>query len=131
MHCLDFLFVSGFRGWGCTDGREAETSHEMLVSVVLLVASNIFFVPSIVIALKRRLLCHVVVYTATMVSSMFYHACDQEYYYYCLTRYEVKEDKYKISCSSPGKRLSISALYFLSLKKIPVCIFSLANILFK
>jgi len=59
------------------------------MSVVLLVMSNIFFVPVIYIAIKRKLYAEGLVYLVTMLFSSLYHACDQNGGQFCIMKYEV------------------------------------------
>ncbi|KAJ9580903.1 hypothetical protein L9F63_023918, partial [Diploptera punctata] len=81
--------LGGYKGWGCTDSSEATPEGLLLLTTLLLTLSNIFFLPAVLIALRRHLITEALVYLATMVFSTFYHACDQEFYTYCVTKYEV------------------------------------------
>lgn len=83
-HCL-----SGFQGWGCTDDRNASTPSLLLLKTLLLTLSNLFFVPAVILAIKRRYYTEAVVYTVTMFFSTFYHACDVDIFSFCLMKYEV------------------------------------------
>jgi hypothetical protein len=81
--------VSGYKGWGCTDGSKATPESLLLLTTLLLTLSNVFFLPAVLLALRRHLLTEALIYLATMVFSTFYHACDQDFYTYCVTKYEV------------------------------------------
>ncbi|RXG61843.1 Transmembrane protein 8B [Armadillidium vulgare] len=79
----------GWQGWGCHNGQYAQTWPSFLSSICLLTLSNIFFLPPILLAAKWRFYSQALLFTATMIASVFYHACDSEVFSYCLTRYEV------------------------------------------
>ncbi|CAG7690930.1 unnamed protein product [Allacma fusca] len=83
-HC-----IGGYRGWACSDDSEATPKSLLIATTLLLTLSNLFFIPAIVLAVRRKMFTHVLVYFATMISSTLYHACDQDLYGYCLTRYQV------------------------------------------
>ncbi|XP_060587840.1 post-GPI attachment to proteins factor 6-like [Ruditapes philippinarum] len=81
---------AGWRGYGCTDGTHGRTKNEELVALLLLTLSNLFFVPSIIVALYRRYFTEAAVYTYTMFWSAIYHACDaSDLVYYCLLDYDL------------------------------------------
>jgi hypothetical protein len=82
-------YISGYKGWGCTDGSKATPEGLLLLTTLLLTLSNVFFLPAVFLALRRHLLTEALIYLATMVFSTFYHACDQDFYTYCVTKYEV------------------------------------------
>ncbi|CAL4067786.1 unnamed protein product [Meganyctiphanes norvegica] len=75
---------AGYRGWGCTDKHQALPDWELLLATLLLTLSNLFFLPAIFLALKRKYYAEALVYTFTMFFSTFYHACDQDAYSFCL-----------------------------------------------
>lgn len=68
----------GYTGWTC-DQIDGEAPHSPL-NTLLLTLSNLFFLPAIFLAFYRRAYGQCLVYTSTMLFSIFYHACDQESY---------------------------------------------------
>ncbi|XP_066591112.1 post-GPI attachment to proteins factor 6-like isoform X2 [Prorops nasuta] len=60
----------GYKGWGCTDASSANSETFLVMSTVMLTLKGL-------------------VYTSTMLSSSFYHACDQRALNYCIVKYEV------------------------------------------
>ncbi|XP_069936970.1 transmembrane protein 8B isoform X4 [Cherax quadricarinatus] len=82
---------AGYRGWGCTDSSQATPNWKLLLATLLLTLSNLFFLPAIILAVKRRYFSEAIVYAFTMVFSTFYHACDQETYNFCLMRLSVMQ----------------------------------------
>ncbi|KAK3885702.1 hypothetical protein Pcinc_010089 [Petrolisthes cinctipes] len=89
-----FFFTScvcreGWQGWGCEDGDEAQGWSNVVTGVCLLTLSNLFFLPPAVVAFRRRLFTQALLFIATMVASVLYHACDNEVVSYCVTKYEV------------------------------------------
>lgn len=66
----------GYRGWTC-DQVDQAMPHSMS-NTLLLTLSNLFFLPAIALAFYRGAYAQCLVYAATMVFSIFYHACDQE-----------------------------------------------------
>ncbi|XP_069945132.1 post-GPI attachment to proteins factor 6-like isoform X1 [Cherax quadricarinatus] len=89
-----FFFTScvcsaGWQGWGCEDGEAAQGWDTVITGLCLLTLSNIFFLPPTIIAARRHLYSQALLFTATMIASIFYHACDNEVVAYCVTKYEV------------------------------------------
>lgn len=68
---------AGWRGWGCTDDSKALSYSRQIIAALLLTISNLFFLPAIVVAIKRYYITEAAVYLFTMFFSTFYHACDQ------------------------------------------------------
>lgn len=60
---------SGYRGWGCTDNRDARSHSILVTELLLLTLSNLFMLPAIVLAATRQFYLEALVYLATMVSS--------------------------------------------------------------
>ncbi|XP_043483098.1 post-GPI attachment to proteins factor 6-like isoform X3 [Leptopilina heterotoma] len=79
----------GYKGWGCTDATDVSFESSVLLMTLLLTLSNAFFLPAIVLAIKRKLYTEGLVYLFTMMFSTFYHACDQQFLTYCIAKYEV------------------------------------------
>lgn len=81
----------GYIGWGCTDDSRVTSLMELLVAALLLTLSNMFFIPAVVMAVRRKYYTEAFVYACTMFFSTFYHACDagEDIYSYCLMRLNV------------------------------------------
>nr|XP_053635824.1 transmembrane protein 8B-like [Cherax quadricarinatus] len=84
-----FVCSAGWQGWGCEDGEAAQGWDTVITGLCLLTLSNIFFLPPTIIAARRHLYSQALLFTATMIASIFYHACDNEVVAYCVTKYEV------------------------------------------
>ncbi|XP_064604892.1 transmembrane protein 8B-like [Liolophura sinensis] len=81
--------LSGWRGYGCSDGTEAASTEAQLEEALLLTLSNLFFFPAIILALYRRFYAEALVYFCTMFFSSFYHACDgNRVLSYCITSFD-------------------------------------------
>ncbi|XP_061790738.1 post-GPI attachment to proteins factor 6 isoform X2 [Nerophis lumbriciformis] len=81
--------TAGWKGWGCTDSSTALSFSFQLLATLLLTLSNFFFVPAIVVAIKRLYITEAAVYLFTAFFSTFYHACDQPgEAEWCIMRYD-------------------------------------------
>uniref|UniRef100_A0A1A8DR33 Transmembrane protein 8A n=1 Tax=Nothobranchius kadleci TaxID=1051664 RepID=A0A1A8DR33_NOTKA len=69
--------TAGWKGWGCTDDSSAQSYAHQITAILLLTLSNLFFLPAIVVAVRRSYLTEASIYLFTMFFSTFYHACDQ------------------------------------------------------
>ena len=65
---LNFIFT-GYRGWGCTDDREATSEIDLLAATLLLCLSNLLFLPAVGLAIYRGFYTESFVYFANMVFS--------------------------------------------------------------
>lgn len=70
------LCVNNYRGFDCSDGSQATPFSLVLLEFLLLVLSNIFFLPAAYVAFKREYYVETLAYTSVFISSSFYHACD-------------------------------------------------------
>lgn len=57
---------AGWKGWGCTDGSTAQSYTRQLTATMLLTLSNLFFLPAIVVAIRRSYITEAFVYLFTM-----------------------------------------------------------------
>ncbi|KAM3960480.1 post-GPI attachment to proteins factor 6 [Aphomia sociella] len=67
---------AGYGGWDCSDDSRMDSRVAMLVSLLLLTLSNLFFFLSIYVAIIRLYYTEAMMYGFTMIFSTFYHACD-------------------------------------------------------
>ncbi|XP_018312289.1 transmembrane protein 8B [Mycetomoellerius zeteki] len=77
----------GYTGWDCTEISNTIPTIS-LMSTILLITSNVFFVPAVYVAVKRKLYAEGLVYLITMLFSSLYHACDENGRF-CITKYEI------------------------------------------
>ena len=68
-YLTQFFFHSGYRGWGCTDDREATSEIDLLAATLLLCLSNLLFLPAVGLAIYRGFYTESFVYFANMVFS--------------------------------------------------------------
>lgn len=85
-HCTE-----GYRGFDCADGTYVLDNKAILAHVVLLTISNLAFIGSIYLAIRREYFTEAIVYTAVMFFSTFYHACEagEDVYSICIMRLHV------------------------------------------
>ncbi|XP_015591102.1 transmembrane protein 8B isoform X2 [Cephus cinctus] len=85
-HCTD-----NYRGFDCADDTYVLGKTKIIISLVLLTSSNLAFIGAIYLALSREYYTEAIVYTAVMLSSTFYHACEagEDVYSLCIMRLSV------------------------------------------
>lgn len=78
-------------GWDCSDDSDASSFGAILLELLLLVLSNLGFLPVAYVAYKRGHRPESLVYFSTFFFSSFYHACDagENVISFCLVRLSV------------------------------------------
>ncbi|XP_014598648.1 PREDICTED: transmembrane protein 8B-like [Polistes canadensis] len=98
MHYMSGGFVfsacyctEGYRGFDCADGTYVLGNKDILVRCLMLTISNLGFIGSIYLAIRREYFTEAIVYTAVMFFSTFYHACEagENVYSICIMRLSV------------------------------------------
>ena len=67
--CRCSNFITGNRGYGCTDATHAKSAGEQLLETLLLTLSNLAMLPAICVAIYRHYYAEALVYTYTMLFS--------------------------------------------------------------
>lgn len=78
-------------GWDCTDDSLTSSYTSVLVELLLLVLSNLAFIPATYFAFQRKYYIEAIVYGSLCFFSTFYHACDagDNVISFCLTKVAV------------------------------------------
>lgn len=87
-----YVTINNFvTGWVCSDDSYANSYATILVELLLLVLSNLAFLPAVYFAYKRRYYVEAIVYASTCFFSTFYHACDagENIVSFCITNVSV------------------------------------------
>ncbi|CAB0031652.1 unnamed protein product [Trichogramma brassicae] len=76
----------GYRGFDCSDDAYVVGTSDVLARLLLLTLSNLAFVGAIYVAVRRAYYTEALAYTAVLVFSTFYHACEggDRNHSYCL-----------------------------------------------
>ncbi|XP_014474416.1 PREDICTED: uncharacterized protein LOC106744285 isoform X2 [Dinoponera quadriceps] len=88
LHYTTCNCFEGYAGYDCSDALSTTAAISSVLSATMLTLSNAFFIPAIYLAVKRELYAEGLVYSATMLFSTFYHACDQSDGRFCIIKYE-------------------------------------------
>lgn len=100
-HCVNYLnsgFIfsacqctGGYRGFDCADDAYVLTGGGKLVRLLMLTLSNLAFIGSIYVAIRREYYTEAIVYTAVMFFSTLYHACEagDDVNNYCVAKLSV------------------------------------------
>ncbi|KAJ8674352.1 hypothetical protein QAD02_005614 [Eretmocerus hayati] len=88
---------SGYRGFDCADDAYVTSRARALATLLMLTLSNLAFLGAIFVAVTRGYYTEAVVYTAVMIFSSSYHACEagidvfnfEKEHSLCLTRLNV------------------------------------------
>ncbi|KAJ8963972.1 hypothetical protein NQ314_005231 [Rhamnusium bicolor] len=77
-----------YRGWDCSDDSLANPYYMVVIELLLLVLSNLMFLPAVYIAFKRKYYVESITYFSICFFSTFYHACDagENIISFCLVR---------------------------------------------
>ncbi|KAB0799793.1 hypothetical protein PPYR_07673 [Photinus pyralis] len=85
------ICTNHYKGWDCSDSSGANSKGVILMELLLLVLSNVVFLPATYIAYRRGYYVEAVVYFSTGFFSSFYHACDagENIYSFCIVNLSV------------------------------------------
>ncbi|XP_011341819.1 post-GPI attachment to proteins factor 6 isoform X2 [Ooceraea biroi] len=85
-HC-----TGGYRGFDCSDDSYVLNTGRVLLQLLTLTLSNLAFIGSVYVAVRREYFTEAVAYTAVMFFSTFYHACEagEDVYGVCIMRLSV------------------------------------------
>ncbi|XP_014473987.1 PREDICTED: transmembrane protein 8B-like isoform X1 [Dinoponera quadriceps] len=98
MHCMSSGFVfstclctGGYRGFDCADDAYVLTHGGIILHLLTLTFSNLAFLGSIYVAIRREYFTEALSYAAVMFFSTFYHACEagEDVYGVCIMRLSV------------------------------------------
>ncbi|KAH9496815.1 Transmembrane protein 8B, partial [Bulinus truncatus] len=112
-----------YQGYACTDSTRAQSVVIQLAAAFLLTLSNLFFLPAITIAAKRRFLVEAFIYTYTMFFSTFYHACDGDrlgLYRLCIISFDVLQaaDFFGSYCSIWYTLIAMAQIRFIWIRNV-------------
>lgn len=95
MHYMSggFVFAAcycsgGYRGFDCADDTYVLDNSDVIIHVLWLTISNLAFIGSVYVAVRREYFTEAMVYAAVMFFSTFYHACEagDDVYGICIMR---------------------------------------------
>ncbi|CAG9835409.1 unnamed protein product [Diabrotica balteata] len=80
--------MNKYRGWDCSDNSQATPYYMVVIELLLLVLSNLIFLPAVYIAYRRKYYIEALTYFFICFFSTFYHACDagENLINFCLVR---------------------------------------------
>nr|CAI5849457.1 unnamed protein product [Callosobruchus analis] len=80
--------MNKYRGWDCSDGSLATPFYMLVIELLLLVLSNLAFIPAVYVAFKRKYYVESIAYFSICFFSTFYHSCDagENIISFCLTK---------------------------------------------
>ncbi|XP_033303836.1 transmembrane protein 8B [Bombus bifarius] len=83
--------LGGYRGFDCADDTYVLDNNDIIIHVLLLTFSNLPFIGSVYVAVRREYFTEAMVYAAVMFFSTFYHACEagENVYGVCIMRLDV------------------------------------------
>ncbi|XP_033323821.1 post-GPI attachment to proteins factor 6 [Megalopta genalis] len=82
-HC-----AGAYRGFDCADDTYVLSNSDVIIRMMLLTCSNLAFIASVYVAVRREYFTEAIVYAAVMFFSTFYHACEagEDVYSVCIMR---------------------------------------------
>ncbi|KAG7200198.1 hypothetical protein KM043_000630 [Ampulex compressa] len=85
-HC-----AGGYRGFDCADDAYVLGTTGIIVRLLVLTFSNLAFIGSVYVAIRREYFTEAIIYAAVMFFSTFYHACEagEDVYSVCIMRLSV------------------------------------------
>ncbi|XP_017877857.1 transmembrane protein 8B-like [Ceratina calcarata] len=98
MHYMSggFVFAAchcsgAYRGFDCADDTYVLGNSDIIIRMLLLTFSNLAFIGSVYVAVRREYFTEAIVYAAVMFFSTFYHACEagEDVYSVCIMRLSV------------------------------------------
>lgn len=98
MHYMSggFVFAAchcsgAYRGFDCADDTYVLSNSDIIVRVLMLTCSNLAFIASVYVAIRRQYFTEAIVYAAVLFFSTFYHACEagEDVYSVCIMRLSV------------------------------------------
>lgn len=98
MHYMSggFVFAAcrcsgGYRGFDCADDTYVFSTATLIMHGLILTLSNLAFMGSVTVAMRREYFTEAIVYAAVMIFSMCYHACEagQNVYNTCIMKLSV------------------------------------------
>ncbi|VEN44838.1 unnamed protein product [Callosobruchus maculatus] len=87
-HLIADVIVLSETGWDCSDDSLATPFYMLVIELLLLVLSNLAFIPAVYVAFKRKYYVESIAYFSICFFSIFYHSCDagENIISFCITK---------------------------------------------